>query len=354
MSGKSRFDDLKIFLNRKDDNRIRLYAHDLQVNLDAATSAGKAYDVSNLKFTTVTPGLQNRYFKTPDTSKSDTDVHPEWETFAADLDKITSSESSDIDILNMIKKHSGIAEPQSEKDFIQTFIKAHTNELKNIKGDNIRDNTSMWSNVTNVKYFDTSGFVDNILNKKIIIGTQSTSPVTEFNYNFDKYVLNLYLEAAMSSASKGVGVSKWFSMPTTPSRSNTYYRDLTSGKLYRRGVKDDCSDAVEVGKGSEEFKTMMKESNNCYSLHVKDSGSNKCSDYMTKCLHGKDIKKCVEFMKDTDFWNLVEEDLKHKKVNPELAVHTLKQFQFNEKEEYDEVAKTNLNSDKYYEHLLNT
>ena len=144
--------------------------------------------------------------------------------------------------------------------------------------------------------------------------------------NIDKNLLSLLLEKAHSSAvSKDPTSKKFFDTPSASSITDEkifYRRAGHPDKLFTK----DGDKEIEVQKGSPEF-MKLTEAGECFTtgfMRVNSPGdtSLKCYDLVQKCLIGKNITECKEYMAHGEWNNNVE------KVNPDMAIELLGHFGF--------------------------
>lgn len=105
-----------------------------------------------------------------------------------------------------------------------------------------------------------------------------------------------------------------------------YYRQNPGGKIYNSST---------TPNKLEDFHKFA-EGELCTNV-IKDADPDECRQYLLKCLIGKGIPKCKQFLINSTFWGKTREEIRN--MNPELALETLKAFGFKKKKEYDDVAK---------------
>ena len=140
-------------------------------------------------------------------------------------------------------------------------------------------------------------------------------------FKFDKYVLkNLLNESVKTKLSK----SNFFDNSSYVVE-NKYYRRVGDNKrLYTEiGGKE-----VAVEIGSQEYMKLVM-GNNCYNLGIKSSepsSKTECANFVMKCLGGKDIQDCKDYMLKNNFWKDVIEEVEN--MNPDMACDLLRKFAF--------------------------
>ena len=96
----------------------------------------------------------------------------------------------------------------------------------------------------------------------------------------------------------------------------------------------------QVDINSQKFKD-LKASDKCLGTNVNEfTGSKSCADYLRDCLSGNDVKKCVAFLKEDKYWNVVEKEVDE--MLPAIALKTLESFEFKTVDTYDETNKMNI------------
>ena len=156
---------------------------------------------------------------------------------------------------------------------------------------------------------------------------------TTFGYKFTKYLINRVLGEAANAPSPTT-VSSFFSRDddTTP-QSNQYFRG-SDFLLYER---------TSTGNVLVEFNSPAVQN-----LSVKDKclGTNveaddkMCSQYLQDCLQGKDVEKCKTYLTNLNFWNTAQDEIN--KMQPLVAVQTLRAFQFVTEEKFVPAANMSL------------
>lgn len=160
----------------------------------------------------------------------------------------------------------------------------------------------------------------------------SLDKATEFGYNWNKYFRSLLQIAAEQPA------------PAVPS---SFFNDpvVDQGKYWR---KADGSLWTMTADGKEEQVDINSKAYNdlteatCFSTGItKADGSvvdrDVCANYLRTCLAGGDVKQCVAFMKDKDYWQTAQKEIDA--MLPPIALKTLEAFGFMTEESYDETNK---------------
>jgi hypothetical protein len=172
------------------------------------------------------------------------------------------------------------------------------------------------------------GFIDTL--KDFI---KSLDTKVSFGYNFDKYLKNKLFDAQ-----QGV-----LSVPT----ASSFFDDaiVDQGKYWRKAdgslwTMDANGKEEQVDINSQKFKD-LKASDKCLGTNVNEfTGSKSCADYLRDCLSGNDVKKCVAFLKEDKYWNVVEKEVDE--MLPAIALKTLESFEFKTVDTYDETNKMNI------------
>jgi len=130
-----------------------------------------------------------------------------------------------------------------------------------------------------------------------------------------KYTLVKFLEAREESNRKLLNGEQAGGAP----EENLYFRKVgEQDKLYKK--KDDDSDEV--------VKKIDEQGRNCYgtSVFISDEDSEKCNDYVVKCLSGQNVKDCKEYMTASNFPKVAEDEVN--KMHPDILLATLQSFGF--------------------------
>jgi hypothetical protein len=159
--------------------------------------------------------------------------------------------------------------------------------------------------------------------------------VNSFNYNFDKYLKNKLFDAQQGILSVPTA-SSFFDDPIVD--QGKYWRKA-DGSLWTMDVN---GKEEQVDIHSQKFKS-LKTTDKCLGTNVKDlssSGGKTCGDYLRDCLSGNDVQKCVEFLKNDKYWNVVDKEVDE--MLPAIALKTLESFEFKTVDTYDETNKMNI------------
>ena len=313
----TRYDKMMPIYGLENDYRIRLFLDALYNDFTTNRTT------SNFILKPDMIHLQNRYFKTPDSTKSDVDIHPEWEDFKQDIySSIQLLETISV-ISNKFKQAGltfihelvGNSEPSSHKYFLQSIIKDHTNVF-NTSGVDITLQSFIWNTAAKFtinipKVMATFAIVNDT-------GTLNTGS-KNFTYMFDKFALHRYLEIAATPRSV-IEDPFW-----DYNEDNTYYRMASNRDLLF--TTDSFGNRLEVGKESEAFKKIVH-TEKCVGTKVNDKTTLSCTDYFTKCIKGSpgDIEACKEFLQESDFWDVVPNEVN--KMLPPIIEDTLNSFGF--------------------------
>jgi hypothetical protein len=82
-------------------------------------------------------------------------------------------------------------------------------------------------------------------------------------------------------------------------------------------------------EGSVNFNKMTRD-DNCFTTQLNVQNPMACQDYVDKCLLGSDVSDCQQWLTSPNFWTALESEVN--KMNPMIAVHTLKKFGFRVKQ----------------------
>jgi hypothetical protein len=154
---------------------------------------------------------------------------------------------------------------------------------------------------------------------------------TNFGFNFEKY-LKAKLFEAKNAKLPATGVSKFFDQDDTA--ENKYWRKA-DGTLWTT----DSTGDVQVDISSQKYKD-LKITDKCFGTNFKDgsaTGGKSCGEYLRECLNGSGVGKCIEFLKDSKYWDVVQDEVDN--MLPAMALKTLESFDFKIVEVYDETNK---------------
>lgn len=394
MSGTGRYDQYIPLFGRTNDNRVRLLLDELWDNANARRiAAGTPNFVTNyITINNIRPRLMNKNFITPDGGIADDAVHSEWKTFiqqlAGRLGGVSEATPLGSAQLAVIKSLAGNAQPGSIKEFMQVLVQALMANMVAGATDILRS-PSQWGSVTGFTFQPR----DEIINKLFTVavanvplglqingllfsakktGANATYGVNavvadknnggeyvayvagadtarEFNLNLNKYFIGLLLEEAAEAPVATAPASAFFD-DITVGDDVGYFRK-SDGLLYMRG-KDGRE--VRVDAKSDVFKALTVE-NKCMSSGVPDSAIGNdidpttgairattatCADYLRDCLSGKNIEKCRTYLTHSTFWNDAQAEVEA--MLPAIAVNTLRAFEFEFENYFDERANRQL------------
>ena len=145
------------------------------------------------------------------------------------------------------------------------------------------------------------------------------------SYNWDKYVLGSLLKSAVRAASSRT--SSFFNNvgTSTGPMENSYYRKVgDTTNLYT--MVNGKETAVQIG--SDEAKK-IKMGQNCFDLGMRSNDAAtqaKCYNLVKDCLAGKNIQNCKEFMRTSNYWTTVRNDVAN--LNLDLGRSLLESFGF--------------------------
>jgi hypothetical protein len=319
------------FFGLPGDRRVRLYLHALKGAYEKGQPLSLTADMEQLK---------NRNFSNADPSLNSEDVHPEWNTFRADVEAAMPSNTNEI--LNMVRLHSGVAANGSQKHFMQQVIKAHV-DISNA-ATNLNNNEDAWHTATNVNVKDLSN-VFGVVARGVVSAAGSGfgsgfssapgSGAKQFNYKLTKFILHQLLEQAAAPRSHGVDTF-W---TTNDTQRDVYFRPASNrDSLF---TTDANGNKVDVSPGSAAYNNLANDQ--CIGTKVKQNGTNTCTNYIQKCIKGNssDIQACKEFMQDPNFWDVVPREVDE--MLPSIAENTLNSFGFkivskNNLREYESVG----------------
>lgn len=145
----------------------------------------------------------------------------------------------------------------------------------------------------------------------------------DISYKWDKYVLGHLLKGALKTAS--TKTSNFFNIGAAPTGplENAYYRKVGDTKnLYT--LVNGKETAVHIGS---DHAKKIKMGQHCYDLGMRSNDAatqQKCFDLIKNCLAGDNIERCKEFMKTSNYWTTVKNDVD--KLNLDLAKELLESF----------------------------
>ena len=347
-------DNLKLvpLFGRTDDMRVKLFINELR---DQAVKTGSSYTTLQIK--TATEVFQNMYFKnttTHTTQKADTDIHSEWEIFAAQLgarlDGKTTNTTTLPDALKVIQSVGGASTAGSEQQFAQALVLAIVAKIE-VSGSDITSSPSKWSTATSAKFkaradiaklFDngtgnTIGALSNLVSGKntVTYAGIATDTAKEFGYRYDKYWLKKMLESHVATASTPVAASKFFD-DVAPTGVEEYIRKGT--ELYKR---DASGKETRVDLGSDLAKNLSVDLQ-CMGTGFKQppGSTSTCADYLRDCLSGTGVDQCQVYLKDPNFWDKSVDEVDN--MLPAMAIKTLNAFEFGMEQVWDTTANRRL------------
>jgi len=290
-------------------------------------------------------------------------IHPEWAINIADIiiyiNKVVSSSltSADkIEVLGLIKSLHNVGSTSNFHDnmLIINMVKA-LYTLEGSTGFNPDQHTT-WDKVTNI--LSNTNKSTNLFNTSVpldadIGGGASGKPSlpsdcfssfdelaesvktlvrehTELSdehkkvsgYNPDEHLARLLIQNKDKPISND-SIDVW---DEDTKKSNTYYRD-EDNKLYRLidNKKNNDNNNRKYFDSNDKTGVIIK-NKTCESVGLdKTTGKNKCTDYITKCLSGNDIKECKDFLGDTSNIFLISDEIKH--MHPENLRNTIRALQ---------------------------
>jgi hypothetical protein len=143
---------------------------------------------------------------------------------------------------------------------------------------------------------------------------------TPYPYMMTKYLLTTMLEDSYKAVVSSTPYSADFFSSSSSNEDEKFYfrKPEDPTKLYKMGAD---------GKGVEIDFTAQVMGNNCFNLGFVGTGPAdvSCQMLVTKCLNGKDVATCKEFMADKDWWN---KNTDVKDLDPNMGVTMLEKFGF--------------------------
>jgi hypothetical protein len=295
-------------------------------------------------------------------------IHPEWLAFTRDFLRKVLLQPVSEEAKTIIKTIQPDAASLGLNNYVINLIKIMF-EIKSAGGDDITLNEASWSSAVGITVSKTS-YVRiltmlnyDVLKASVIIKDGSSQDAATwtrkevasqignfkyiiehnymldvdndditstnmFSYKINKFIVQKWLEAYFASKS-GVDVveSAFFSEENESASNPDFIRD-TKGTLLM--VDKDANGRItgthtKIDKDS--LLALSKEdNNNCLTTGVQESGNETCASYLQKCLLNGDISKCKDFLRNHNFWPKALEEVR--KINPFVALETLKAFQF--------------------------
>jgi hypothetical protein len=162
---------------------------------------------------------------------------------------------------------------------------------------------------------------------------------TEFQYKYDKYWLNQILSEAMESPISIEKPSDFLMDGEVSVDAGKYWRKV-DGSLW---TVDATGKELQVDIKSKAYNDLTV-ANKCLGTGFEDKeykgNQYGCADYLRECLAGGNVIKCKAYLENPNFWNSAEAEVA--KMLPGIALTTLKSFEFEDVDTWDETNKTNL------------
>ena len=302
------------------------------------------------------------------TGKTKTTIHPEWVAFSRDLIRYLSNPVSEQvkTLIRSIKMDP--AGPLGLNNYVINLIKSMF-VIKNTAGTDLTQSEDKWATASIVEanlgdviqkilkfaelYYsiivksgNNSQDAKAILDSTTIFGggfvntaqqeitknynmnaaVDVMTSTLDFGYKIDKFVVQKWLEAYVASKSSGdVVESAFFAEENQSASIPDFYRN-TTGELMM--VNKDANGKL-TGVDTKIDKTSLiklAEDNNCLTTGVTDDGTSTCASYLRTCLLNGDISKCKTFLLNPNFWPQALNEVR--KINPFVAVETLKAFEY--------------------------
>lgn len=340
---KDKYSQYAPLFGKLDDRRPKFFISQLLKqatdNMKRRTGSVGDFISEDCKLTTVTPGLKSKNFDVP--KGDDEGVHHEWVTFLCDamvhnIDTPT--------LVNMIKSLAGVKPAGSLEQLMQIVVQKLTSDITSPSGD-VRMSPSQWGSVVSATAVGAGDRLRNLVSDRdlpvaeggdqlltkitvcLVSGTVTTNKY--FNYNLNKLVQDELLTAANELKNQPLSISKAWDESTRKMGDDEFFRNAKGELCMKKNGVD-----VSIEIGSSEYRNLVKIENSCGTTGFTDKG--KCADFLMKCLAGKDIQKCKEFLSDPAYWDIALDEVK--KMTPIIAVNLLEAFEFS-KESYQELVK---------------
>ena len=175
----------------------------------------------------------------------------------------------------------------------------------------------------------------------IAIGTDALDSIIklileskQFDFKYDKYFVHRLLADA-ATAPLPAQVSNWFTNQTNTPPDNKYFRDA-DGFLCTK-TPNGTIERIDHTSPAYEALTIKDK---CLGTGFKDHNGKTCADYLGECLEGGDVGKCKDFLSDPNFWANAQDEVKN--MLPLVAHKTLKSFEFQTEEYFDQTANRRL------------
>lgn len=145
----------------------------------------------------------------------------------------------------------------------------------------------------------------------------------DFGYNYDKYLKNKLFAAQDASIPVDTQASSFFAEDIIDPK-NVGYKRYADGRL----TIIENGKEVRVDMNSDKYKA-LSHNDKCFGTGFTGNtgvSGESCGDYLRDCLSGKDVTKCIGFLKKPDFWVQAEKEVDN--MLPSIALKTLESFEF--------------------------
>jgi hypothetical protein len=327
-----------------DDKRPRFFISQLLeqaiMNRKNRTGGVGKFVENDCMLTTVTEQLKSKNFIPPDVGNNE-HVHSEWKTFLCDA---MSHPIDTVVFVGLIRELAGVQKEGSLEELMQIVMRKLTGTITGTGGD-ICDDTSKWRTASTA----TVASATERLNKLVSVtdlplatsgnqlhaevtsacaGGHVKSPKKYFNHDLDKLTQNELIAAAHELNTQPVSVA--WNESTKKMGGDEFFRNA-KGELCMKKNNED----VSIDVGSNEYRRLVTIDNKCGTTGLVGDRE-VCANFLMKCLAGKDINKCKEFLVSNTYWPSVLDEVKN--MNPMIAVNLLEAFEFS-KEPYTELVK---------------
>jgi hypothetical protein len=152
------FDKYITLFGYSDDERVKLFLHDLYEQSDINRLQNKHEDFTSddIKFNVATHHLQSKYFLRPDVPSgtgTESDVHSEWVEFFCNILSAMSRKTVDNNAnLKIIRELGGIKTPGSSEQFMQVIVRLIMSSIHSSSRGELLNDTSVWSIADDYKY----------------------------------------------------------------------------------------------------------------------------------------------------------------------------------------------------------
>ncbi len=362
MSGKARYDNYIPLLSESNDNRVRLFLHELQNAADASRKArnASAYIAADVSINVLSQAFLARYF-TNKRGADDTAIHPEWVDFWTHVvsrnDGKTQAVPNGADIVRIIKSLAN-AQDGSIAQLMQWVVQAVMASVSDATGANIKANPSVWGSAVGYQFKASAQLrnelhnnanvpLSNAVDQDLAIAAAGTpnkddllarvSAPRDFGYNVDKYFVQMMLEDSLN-APVAVGHSKFFDEEEEQSKSEVYFRKADGG-LYTKVNGND----VRVDSRSDVIsKLTIKDKclGTGFFEGAAPANGESCADYLRSCLSGKDITQCKAYLSSAKYWEKAVDEVNA--MLPAMALRTIRAFEFGFENYHDQTADRQL------------